>query len=551
MLDASGNYSIVFNGEIYNHKELREELSRLGAKFQTQSDTEVILEGYKQWGEGCLSKFDGMFAFALWDGNSRRLLLARDPFGEKPLYHAWHEGRLLFASEPKVLFALGLPAQFDDGSLADFFVFRSVPAPNTMFKGVQKLPAGSYLILHDKGEQIRTTCYWTYSAQPPAPAFQSESEAVDDLLGRLRASVKLRLRSDVPVGAFLSGGVDSSLITALMCQEAPVGTRIRTFSVTVGDRMMDESAYQQMVSRKYGTIHTAVEVGETELGGALRQWFHICDDLVADPSAVALYLLSSAVKQAGIKVMLSGEGADEIFAGYHSYSRFLRMARLHRKLRLLHWSHSFARKLLSRFGAKGRVASELLNPRFAFYGTSLSTAFCNLDEILNDSVPALPRAWRIEQPLSGEATLRDMLVYDLRFRLADDILPRTDRATMASGVEARTPFLSTELVRWALQLPVDLKLNGNTSKYLLKKAAERYLPRELIYRPKLGFELPVAKWLRTEFSPDIIRFLKEQRIKGIRYPFFSELWRQNCPDTSLVVFWRWFSIESWHRQWFQ
>jgi len=550
MLDVSGNYAIVFNGEIYNHKELREELSGAGAEFQTQSDTEVILEAYKQWGGACLSRFDGMFAFALWDGRLKCLLLARDPFGEKPLYHARHEGQLLFASEPKALFSLGLPAQFEPNVLADFFVFRSVPAPNTMFRGVQKLPAGSYLNLGDVEHELKPTSYWTCPAQPTAPAFQSEAEATDELIDRLRSSVRFRLRSDVPVGAFLSGGVDSSLITALMCEEAPAGTQIRTFSVTVGDRKMDETPYQQMVARKYGTLHTAAAIGEKEMKSALRKWYHICDDLVADPSAVALYLLSDVVKNAGIKVMLSGEGADELFAGYHSYSRFLRMARLHGKLRAFQWSYPLARELLPFFSAKGRTASELLNPRFAFHGTSSAAASWQMDQMLNDSVPTVPHAWTIGRPLSPKATLRDLLVYDMQFRLADDILPRTDRSTMAHGVEARTPFLSTDFARWALQLPDQLKSRDNISKYILKKAAERFLPHELIHRRKISFELPVGGWLRGEFAPDVTRFLQEQKIAGIHYPFFSALWRQNCPSASLDVFWRWFAIESWHREWF-
>jgi asparagine synthase (glutamine-hydrolysing) len=550
MLDVSGDYAIVFNGEIYNHTELREELRKGGARFRTQSDTEVILEAYRRWGVECLQRLDGMFAFALWDGRKKTLLLARDPFGEKPLYHAWHDGKLFFASEPKALFALGVSPRFSPEILPDFFIFRSIPAPLTMFHGVRKLPAGAFAVLGDSAGDLQSRPYWTYPTASSPSRVPSEAEAAEELLARIRSSVRLRLRSDVPVGAFLSGGVDSSLITALMCMEAAPGTTIRTFSVTVGDETLDESPYQQMVARQYGTIHTSVAVGQKEMSGALRRWFHICDDLVADPSAVALYLLSGFVQEAGIKVVLSGEGADEVFAGYHSYARFLRMARQHRRLRFLGWSHPLAAPLLARFGSKGRSAAELLNPRFTFLGTSLSAAYSRLDEILEDPISRRPLAWDIEMPPGDSASLRDLLTYDLRFRLADDVLPRTDRATMAASVEARTPFLSGELVRWALTLPAGFKIRKGISKYILKRVAERHLPSELIYRRKIGFELPVATWLRTEFAPDIKAFLEERRIPGVRYDHFAGLWRQGCPPASLETAWRWFSLESWYRVWF-
>jgi asparagine synthase (glutamine-hydrolysing) len=493
-----GGGVVVQNGELYNHPELRRELERAGHVYRTRCDTETIVHLYEEHGLGFAERLRGMFAIALWDARRRRLVLARDRYGIKPLYWRHEGGELAFASELRAL----PRGEVDLDALECFLAFNSIPAPYSVFREVRKLPAG-HLLVWEAGE-VRLERY----ARPgPLPAAElregDEAELVEELRARLRDSVRAHLLADVPVGVLLSGGVDSAALAALAAQETP--EPVHTFTIGFAERSFDERADARLVAERYGTDHHELLVRpEPEL--LLRALAEAFDEPFADSSALPTYLVSQLAAE-HVKVALSGEGGDELFGGYYTYAADLladRAAPLARLVRpLVEAVPASTRKASLDYKAKRFVRAAHLPPLERHHGwkeifapavraelTGRSTAFDPVDVL---------RARYAETAGADElARLQDV---DVGVYLVDDLLAKTDRASMAHSLEARVPFLDPLVTNLAFALPARHKVRGLRKKVLLRKAVEPLLPREVVHGRKRGFSIPAAAWLRGELEP--------------------------------------------------
>ena len=493
--NEEGTVTVVQNGEIYNYEELRRELERAGHRFRTHGDTEVLVHGYEEWGERFAERLRGMFAIALWDGRSRRLVLARDRYGIKPLYVRDDGRELRFASELRAL----PRGEIDLDALEAFLAFNSIPAPLTIFRGTRKLAPGHLLVWEDGRTRVER-----YARPAPLPErADEEAELVEELRGRLRDSVRAQLVSDVPVGVLLSGGVDSCLLAALAAQEST--EPLRTFSIGFEEQSFDELADARLVARRYGTRHEELVLRPDAalLLPALAEAF---DEPFADSSALPTYLVSELAAR-HVKVALSGEGGDELFGGYYTYAADLLAARFGRLARL-------ARPLVERlptstakasfdYKAKRFVRAAHLPPLEAHHGWKEIFAPELRAELTGrthgfDPVD-LYRARFAET--DGHDLLARLQDVDLGIYLVDDLLVKTDRASMAWSLEARVPFLDTAVTNLALALPTRHKVRGLSKKVLLRKAAEPLVPREIVHGKKRGFSIPAAAWLRGDLAP--------------------------------------------------
>ena len=497
MTHRGAGVTLIYNGEIYNFRELRRELETLGHRFRTQSDTEVLLNAYVAWGPDCVTRLRGMFAFALWDDPRHRLMLARDHFGKKPLYLHETPGCLVFGSEVKALLAFnGLAPGLDRASVADYLVYRYVPAPHTLFAGVRKLMPGSYA-LWEEGRLTEQRYYMPPYGTAPEAAPQV-AEPVTAFREKLDEAVRLRMVSDVPFGAFLSGGVDSSSIVALMTKHS--SQPINTFSVGFHEERYSELRYARLVAGKFGTRHVEVVVSADDLMQHLPTLIEHGDAPVADPSNIPLYLISRAAARS-VKMVLTGEGSDELLAGYpkHSAERFLPLyqrlvsARIHQRmieppLRLLPYDFRRIKIMAAAMGLRNRL--ERL-PRWL--GT---LSFAERDRLLARAVPRRP----VDPfPFAADprrSDLERLLYFDQTSWLPDNLLERGDRISMAVSIEARMPFMDTGLAALLARLPDKWRIRGLTQKYILRAAMKDTLPREILRRPKVGFRVPVNEWFR-------------------------------------------------------
>ena len=498
LANEDGSVVVVQNGEIYNHEALHAELERAGHRFATRCDTEVLAHAYEEWGERFPERLRGMFALALWDARRRRLLLARDRFGIKPLYWSAENGELLFASELRA-FPRG---EVDLDALEAFLAFNAVPHPLSIFRGVGKLEPGDLLVWEDGRVRIER-----FARPAPAPADglrrESAEELAAELRDRLRDSVRAHLVSDVPVGVLLSGGVDSGLLAALAAQET--SAPVRTFSIGFEEGSFDETADARLVAERYGTEHheLVVRPDAAQLLPALAEAF---DEPFADSSALPTYLVSELAAR-DVKVALSGEGGDELFAGYYTYAAdllALRTAPLARLARpLVERLPSSDGKISFDYKAKRFVRAAHLPPLERHHGwkeifsadaraelTGRSTSF--------DPVDLLRGRFAETDGAELLARLQDV---DLGVLMVADQLTKTDRASMAHSLEARVPFCDPAVAALALALPRRLRVRGLAKKVLLRKAAEPLLPAEIVRGKKRGFSIPAAAWLRGELEP--------------------------------------------------
>ncbi len=508
LFNEDGSVAVVFNGEIYNYQELIPELARLGHTFHTKSDTEVIVHAWEQWGERCVERFRGMFAFALWDRNRSTLFLARDRLGVKPLYYMLlPDGTLVFASELKALRVHGgFAERFDPYAIEDYFALGYVPDPRTIYLGVAKLPAGHTLTIR-RGQAIPAPVeYW--DVRFSLDRRLSDIEAVEELNRRLEESVRLRMISDVPLGAFLSGGVDSSAVVAVMAGQAR--SPVETCSIAFADPRYDESAYAQSVAGRYGTAHHVeqVEVDDFDLIDRLAG---IYDEPYADSSALPTYRLCEMARR-HVTVALSGDGGDESFAGYRRYQTFLGENRFRARV------PGVVRRTL--FGTLARLypsatwAPKPLRAKATFEALARDPvdAYFDIIAVTRDAVRRGMFSRTLRRELADYSTVsvfrehakragtEDPLALvqylDLKTYLVGDINTKVDRASMAHSLEVREPLMDHPLVEWLAQLPASLKLRGNEGKFLLKKAMEPRLPDDVLYRRKMGFAVPLAAWFR-------------------------------------------------------
>jgi asparagine synthase (glutamine-hydrolysing) len=510
LANEDGSLLIVYNGEIYNYRQLREDLLRRGHTFRSRTDTETILHLYEEMGTDCLRELRGMFAFAIWDRRRRRLFLARDRLGQKPLVWAEYDGGFYFASELKsILQAEGFPRDVDREALHDYLTYEYVPAPRTIFSRIHKLPAGHHLVW--EGGKSDITRYWDLSYEPKL-RFGSFHDYRERFVEIFRESVKLRLVSDVPLGAFLSGGLDSSAVVAMMSLEG--AAPVRTFSIGFSEKHYDEVRFARQVAERYGTEHREMVVEPSALEVLPKIIWHY-NEPFADPSSVPTFYVSQLTRR-HVTVALSGDGGDEAFAGYERYlpswrsgpyfrlPRFVREQMIRGLAEALPASprpRSFTSRL-KRFTASVDSSRERQYVRsVGFFSNHLkrdiyAPEFASAMEG-NDSLRFIEELY--ESAMASNFLDRTLSV-DVHSYLPDDILVKVDIASMANSLETRSPFLDHVLMEFAARCPADIKMRGSDGKYLVKKGMEDYLPGEVIGRKKMGFGMPVAEWFREDFA---------------------------------------------------
>ena len=512
LFNEDGSVCIVFNGEIYNFRELVPELESLGHRFHTKSDTEVIVHAWEAWGEHCLQRLRGMFAFALWDRNRQTLFLARDRMGVKPLYHALlDDGTLLFGSELKSLLAYddgrgGLRRDIDPAAVEEYFALGYVAEPRTIFRQAKKLSPGHCLTVR-RGEPVpEERPYWDLRFSLDNAT--SAEDACDELRARLQESVRLRLIAEVPLGAFLSGGVDSSAVVATMAGLS--STPVHTCSIAFDDPAFDEAAFAQVVAERYRTDHF-VETVKSDDFDLIDTLARLYDEPYADSSAIPTYRVCQLARKR-VTVALSGDGGDESFGGYRRYRMHLMEERLRGALPANVRRPVFG--LLGRLYPKADWAPRMFRAKTTFEGMARSSveAYFHSVSILRDPMRALMFSDQFKRSLGGygarevfdrhaaRAGTDDPLALiqylDLKTYLVGDINTKVDRASMAHSLEVREPLMDHSLLEWLATLPSTLKVRGGEGKFLLKKAMEPQLPHDILYRPKMGFAVPLARWFR-------------------------------------------------------
>jgi asparagine synthase (glutamine-hydrolysing) len=555
LISEDGSIVVIFNGEIYNFRELREELMAAGHKFLTKGDGEVILHAWRARGERMLECLTGMFAFALWDRTRQQLFVARDHLGVKPLYYAWHAGTLVFGSELKALLPFpGLPLAIDRDALALYLECQYIPAPNSIYSGIRKLEAGHWLSVRDGA--LRTGSFWTPS-YVPKHAFDAAT-AVDMLDERLKRSVDSMLVSDVPVGVFVSGGVDSGLVAAMANRLS--GGAIDTFNLGfIGHAVGSEHEHAERVAAHIGSRHHCLMLAPGDVLTGMDRWVETFDEPFGDHAALPTMALAEFARQT-VKVVLTGEGADEIFGGYDNYAKRVREERITSVLGAkgspLPW---LLRGLPGRL-TRDRILKAVLEPARRRY-TTISNIF---DSALRRSyftdafrlatqTTLADRAEAFFTECDSPAYLDRLLNIDTRLWLPDDLLAKVDRATMAFSLEARVPYLDQDLVGWCARLDPALKVgDGGVAKALLKRLAERYLPREVVYRSKQGFTMPLDRWMTNELRPEISLALGPEGLQRrglIRLPAIRRLCSEHFSGRknhatrlwTLLVLERWFA----------
>ena len=507
MLTPDGGIGVTFNGEIYNYRELKQQLEALGHHFQTHSDTEVILHGWRQWGADCVQHFRGMFAFALYDVARETLFMARDPMGKKPLHYSLlADGAFVFGSELKSLLPYpGMVREIDPLAIEDYLAFGYIPDPRSIYKSILKLPA-AHRLLWRRGDAAPTIdAYWDVKFADVADTREASAK---ELMAQLREAVDLRMIADVPLGAFLSGGVDSSCIVALMAGLS--STPVKTFSMGFADKAFDETSYAQQMATRYHTDHHSriVDPDSIDLVDRLIDFY---DEPFGDSSAMPTFRLCALARE-NVTVTLSGDGGDELFAGYRRYLFHARQEQLRALLPLP------VRKVI--FGTLGAIypkadwAPRFLRAKNTFQelGADSAGGFFASVSVMNDAMRARLRSHTQTRALAGyhpsdiirthmnAADTDDVLAQaqyaDIKTWLPGDILTKVDRASMANSLEVRCPMLDFRFAQWSAGIRPDQKLHGATGKYLLKKACEPYVPDDILYRPKQGFSIPLAAWFR-------------------------------------------------------
>jgi asparagine synthase (glutamine-hydrolysing) len=561
MADADGRVHVVFNGEIYNFLELRAELERAGHTFRSRSDTEVVIEGYRAWGIDVVRRLRGMFAIALWDADERRLFLIRDRVGKKPLVYRRSGDTLLFGSEIKALLCWpGVPRRPNLQAIHDYLTFQYVPAPQSAFEGTARVPPAHYLEARPGGA-VRLHRYWSLPS-PDAARPRPEAELCEEFIAHLRAAVRCRMIADVPIGAFLSGGVDSSAVVAMMAEES--SAPVKTFNIGFEDADFDERAFARIVAQRYGTDHHELVV-KPDIVDILPKLVWHYGEPYADSSAVPSFYVAELARR-HVKVVLNGDGGDESFLGYMRYPACRPRGwidRLPHPLRVAAgawgehappWVEQVrVLRVLRRWAAQaGHLDSRRYEPSIAYfsardkaagYGDAMAAeGFANSLDLLEPYFAQAPSM------VAGAAWA------DIHTYLPDDLLVKVDIATMAHGLEARSPLLDHELMAWAASIPDAQKMSGQETKQLMKRALAHHLPHEILYRPKMGFGVPIERWLKNELKEIAHDCVDSPRARqrGIFRPGYgAELLEQHCGGTRLhhPRLWAMIMLELWYRTW--
>jgi asparagine synthase (glutamine-hydrolysing) len=567
---------LVFNGEIYNHAILREGLEQRGHRYASHTDSETILHLYEERGLDFVNELEGDYAIAIWDVEREQLVVARDRIGVKPLYFYHQDGRFIFASEIKAI--LQHPAvtpDIDEKSLYHYLTFLTAPAPQTLFRNIQKLPAGHLLVVKRDGN-ADVKQYW--DALPPNTlpeniSSRSEAEHSEEILRLLRDSIRKRMMSDVPFGVFLSGGVDSSANVALMSELMP--QPVRTYTVGFeGSEELNELDSARVIARRFGTDHHEVIIDQQDMRAFLPDMIFHQDEPLADPVCVPLYYVSKLARETGTIVVQVGEGADEVFAGYDWFRKYVRInERFWRPAEKLPASlrqslTSMAKPLMAASFSK-RTGIELMRRLGAgeplFWGGAIVFDEEFKRRVLSNQestrVDGLSSYDAVRNHLDHIAQLRPnsdfasrMTYLELKLRLPELLLMRVDKMTMATSVEARVPFLDHHLVEYAMGLPVELKIKGTSGKHVLKRALEKVLPPDLLYRPKRGFGAPIREWFRGGGGETLGRLIMNSSIRRRKlfdYTFIARLideHRRGTHDWSFHL-WALLNVSLWYERW--
>ena len=573
MSNEEGGVWITFNGEIYNHAALRETL-RLDDRheFRSRSDTEVIIHLYEERQRSVVEALDGMFAFGLWDERRRRLMLARDHMGKKPLYYTVVAGRLLFGSEIKALLTHpDVARRLDLTAVNEYLTFSNVPEPRTMFEGIRKLPAGHTLICDPHGN-LTIERFWSPLDGPAWTPPASREAAVDHVRALVQQAVKKRLMSDVPVGAFLSGGVDSSTNVALMSQL--VTTPLQTFTVEFtgfgAAENFHDVPFARQVAQHFGCHHTEVQVTAAEAVAYVPEMVAHQDEPLGDPACLPMHFVSRAAHDAGIKVVLVGEGSDEVFCGYPDFPKLFetyngRWSQLRRLPQVVRRAVRRGAQLAGVPSGRVDVLRRAAEDEPLYMG--LDIVFFDWEKqalYTPEGRRAMPRRaadtvnayYREIHERRPDADFCQQMSYiELRNRLPELLLMRVDKFSMQHSLEARAPFLDHELARYALALPAALKIDGTRTKAVLKDAAHAWLPHEVVERTKQGFRVPLPAWLRGELAPwaeDLLRRSKLRELGIFDFDHILDLWRRHrdgLADHSFDL-WCLINLSGWYEHWF-
>lgn len=560
MFSADRRYAIVFNGEIYNFQQLRAELVKEGVLFRSRTDTEVILALYAKKGRGCLDDLNGMFAFAIWDRVEKKIFLARDRIGKKPLYY-YHGGgdRLAFASEIKALLRVpGIPREIEPTAVVDFLKYLYVPAPKSIFRNIYKLRAGHWLELAVGGEPVLGE-YWDVDFSRKRQG--SLEESAEELLELLQDATRCRMIADVPLGAFLSGGIDSSAVVALMAGVSV--EKVRTCSIGFQDRAHDETPYAREIARIFTTDHREYLVRERLPETVLSQ-ARFFDEPFADSSSVPTYHVSRLARQ-DVTVALAGDGGDESFGGYEKYTTDRRENQMRQLvprpvLQLLNGAAQGQPGVLAR-KVRTLAGGALADPAVAFYRTN---SFIEDEQLAALLEPGFARSVAGYDPAAhtvaawdkvrGADHITGMLYTDLKTYLPDDILVKVDRMSMAHSLEVRAPLLDYRIIEFAASLPSSLKIHGSTKKFLLKQSFKKVLPPSILHRRKQGFTVPLDNWFRED-----LRALGGEHILGeglaafFSRPFLKRLWseHQEKKGNHGTLLWSLLSFSLWQREYLE
>ncbi len=580
MTNETRDVWITFNGEIYNHEKLRPRLVERGHVYRSRTDTETIVHLYEEEGADLVHRLEGMFAFAIWDESKRRLLLARDRLGVKPLYYTINNGRLLFASEIKALLEHpDVARDVDEESLYHYLTFLTTPAPKTLFKGISKLPPGHMLTCDEHG-RIEVRRYWDAIVdQPDEPL--SEEETIERVRELLSEAIEKRMMADVPFGVFLSGGVDSSANVALMSKLTSMP--VRTFTVGFeGAPQYNELDHARRVAKQFGADYHEVIIGHEDAIAFLPDMIFHQDEPIADPVCVSLYYVSRLARETGTVVVQAGEGSDEIFSGYTTYATYLKM--YERVWRHAERLPSGVRRALGAAvrSAPGRAAvsrlpkGKKLVPELSRRLASGEALFWHAAEVWDETTKGslLTPAYRerlgglssyevvreslerIAEAKPSSDFLERMIYVELKLRLAELLLMRVDKITMATSVETRVPFLDHKLVEFAMTIPRSMKVRDGQNKWVLKKALEGIVDDDLLYRPKQGFGLPINEWFISGMAPFVEHALFSSPIRQrgfFDYDFIRSLWEQHLSGRVNYSFniWSLLNLSLWYEHWIE
>lgn len=564
MFNEDRSCVIVYNGEVYNHRELRPDLIDRGYRFRTSSDTETILRLYEAEGSDCVQKLRGMFAFAIWDSRKEQLFIARDRFGVKPLYYVTRDdGSFYFASEIKALIsAEGVRPKLNYSALPDYLANHGTSDNQTLFEGIRRLPPGHTLTL--TRDDLKIDKYWDLRFEPKLEG-RSEASLSEEWMALFEDAVRLRLMADVPLGTFLSGGIDSSAITAVMSKM--VSEPIKTFSVAFAEREANELEYARLVAERFGTEHHDVIVAPDEFFGSLPDLVWHEDEPIAHPSSVALNFVSRLASK-HVKVVLTGEGSDESLAGYGRYHLTLKNLRLgknytsivperirefvNRRLEAANPGSRLHHKLKKSFLCVEPTIEAMYFDNFSVFSGRMQSGLLSesTKEQLNGSADPYVEMSAIFNKSSGDL-LDKMLATDLRTYL-HELLMKQDQMSMAASIESRVPFLDHKLVEFTSRLPNRMKLRGNTTKYVLRRAMNGILPEEILTRPKMGFPVPVGSWFRGKYRHLVEEYVLSERSldRGIFEPAYVRyiVERHMLGENHDERLWALLNFELWHRR---